>query len=351
MHPIEYLLGLFSTDMGIDLGTANTLVYVPGQGIVLSEPSVVAVKAGTNHVLLDGFAVGKTAKAMLEKSPSSIEVIRPLKDGVIADFDITEAMLRYFILKVHKRRWGVRPRVVIAIPSGITAVEKRAVVNSSERAGARETYLISEPKAAAIGVGLPIGEPVANMVVDIGGGTTEVAVISLGDIYTHESLRIAGDEMDEAIVQYVRRTYNLEIGHRTAENIKIAIGSAYPLKEELTMEIKGRDLIAGLPRAASISSEEVREAIREPIEAIVNAVKSTLQKTVPELASDLLEHGMVLVGGGALLRGIDTLLAEETGLTVRIDGDPLTAVVRGTGVLLENLDLYKDVLQVTEVEG
>ncbi|MGQ3684884.1 MAG: rod shape-determining protein [Candidatus Loosdrechtia sp.] len=349
MHPLDFILGFVSTDMGIDLGTANTLVCIPGHGIVLSEPSVVAVKPGTNVVLLNGNAVGSVAKSMLEKAPSSIAVIRPLKNGVIADFDITEALLKYFIKKVHKRRWGVRPRILIAIPSGITAVEKRAVVNSAERAGAREVYLISEPKAAAIGVGLPVAEPVASMIVDIGGGTTEVAVISLGDIFTHESVRVAGDEFDETIVQYVRKTYNLEIGHRTAEQIKIHIGSAYPLDEELTMEVRGRDTIAGLPRATTVTSEEIREALKDPIGKIVLAVKSTLERTAPELASDLITNGLVLVGGGALIRGLDKLLSEDTGLPVQIGNDPLTAVARGTGYLLEHLDLYKSVLQDEDI--
>ncbi|MCF6159468.1 MAG: rod shape-determining protein [wastewater metagenome] len=345
------MLGFVSTDMGVDLGTANTLVCIPGHGIVLSEPSVVAVKPGTNKVLLNGNAVGNIAKAMLEKAPSSISVIRPLKNGVIADFDITEAMLKYFITKVHKRRWGVRPRILIAIPSGITAVEKRAVVNSAERAGAREVYLISEPKAAAIGVGLPVGEPVASMIVDIGGGTTEVAVITLGDVFTHESIRVAGDEFDETIVQYIRKTYNLEIGHRTAEHIKMHIGSAYPLEEELTLEIRGRDTIAGLPRATVVTSEEIREALKEPINKIIAAVKSTLEKTAPELASDLITHGLVLVGGGSLIRGLDKLIAEDTGLSVQVGHDPLTAVARGTGYLLENLDLYKSVLQDEDIQS
>jgi len=350
MHPLDFILGFVSTDMGIDLGTANTLVCIPGHGIVLSEPSVVAVKPGTNKVLLNGKAVGLVARSMLEKAPSSISVIRPLKNGVIADFDITEAMLKYFITKVHKRKWGVRPRILIAIPSGITAVEKRAVVNSAERAGAREVYLVSEPKAAAIGVGLPVGEPEASMVVDIGGGTTEVAVISLGDIFTHESLRIAGDELDDAIVQYIRKTYNLDIGHRTAEQIKISIGSAYPLDEELSMEVRGRDAIAGLPRATNINSEEIREAIKEPIDKIVYAVKVTLEKTAPELASDLITNGLVLVGGGALVRGLDKLLSEDTGLPVKVAPDPLTAVARGTGYLLENLDLFKAVLHDEDIQ-
>ncbi|MFQ5963972.1 MAG: rod shape-determining protein [Candidatus Scalinduaceae bacterium] len=351
MHPLDYLLGLASTDMGIDLGTANTLVCIPGEGIVLFEPSVVAIKPGTNIVLLDGSAVGQSAKAMLEKAPNSISVIRPMKNGVIADFDITEAMLKYFILKVHKRKWGVRPRIVIAIPSGITAVEKRAVVNSAERAGAREVFLISEPKAAAIGAGLPVGEPVASMVVDIGGGTTEVAVTSLGDIFTHESLRIAGDAMDETLVQYIRRTYSLDIGFRTAENIKVKIGSAYPLEEEISAEIRGRDAIAGLPRSATVTSEEIREALRPTIESVLDAIKKTLEKTSPELSSDLLTSGMVLVGGGVMLRGLDKLIAEETGLPVRLADDPITAVARGAGILLEDLDLYKDVLWDKELES
>ncbi len=350
MHPVDFFMGLMSTDIGIDLGTANTLVCLPGRGVVLSEPTVVAVRPGTNKVLLDGKAVGNTAKAMLEKAPDSISVIRPLKHGVIADFDITEALLRYFIQKVHKRKWGLRPRVIIAIPSGITVVERRAVVSSSERAGAREVYLVSEPKAAAIGIGLPISEPMAHMIVDIGGGTTEVAVLSLGDIYTHTSLRVAGDEMDESIVTYVRNSYQLDIGYRTAENIKMEIGSAYPLEEEVTMDIKGRDTISGLPRSVLINSEEIRESLRGTVDQIIGAVKTVLERTPPELASDLLEYGMTMVGGGSLLRGLDKFVSEETGMTVRIAEDPLTAVARGTGVLLENLDLYKDVLQDEEVE-
>jgi rod shape-determining protein MreB len=318
---------------------------------VLFEPSVVATKPGTNQVLLNGNAVGETAKSMLEKAPSSITVTRPMKNGVIADFDITEAMLRYFILKVHKRKWGVRPRVVIAIPSGITAVEKRAVVSSAERAGAREVFLISEPKAAAIGAGLPVGDPIASMIVDIGGGTTEVAVISLGDIFTHESLRIAGDALDTAIVQYIRRTYSLDIGYRTAENIKFEIGSAHSMEEEMTTEVRGRDAVAGLPRAAAITSEEIREAIRPTIDNILDAVKKTLENTSPELASDLLTRGMLLVGGGAMIRGLDKLISEETGLPVKIADEPITAVARGTGILLEDLDLYRDVLWDKELES
>ncbi len=342
---LDRILGLFSTDLGIDLGTANTLVCVRGHGVVLSEPSVVAVKKGTNQVLLNGQAVGNTAKNMLGKTPGNIVAIRPLKDGVIADFEITQAMLSYFIHKVHNRRWGVKPRVVISIPSGITAVEKRAVTNSAERAGAREVYLIEEPMAAGIGVGLPVQEPEGNMIVDIGGGTTEVAVISLAGIVTSESLRIGGDEMDDAIIQHMKRVYNLLIGERTAEKIKIEIGSAYPMEEEKSMAVKGRDLIAGLPRQVTITSEEIRECLREPIDAIIESVKMTLERTDPELASDLVTNGIVLAGGGGLLRGTDKIIADEVGLPVRIADDPLTAVSRGTGVVLEQLDLLKQILE------
>ncbi len=345
---IDKLLGLFSLDMGIDLGTANTLVCVRGEGIVLNEPSVVAVKRGTNHVLLNGNAVGLVAKEMWGKTPENIVAIRPLKDGVIADFDITEAMLGYFMRKVHNRKWGVKPRVVISIPSGITAVEKRAVTNSAERAGARRVYLIEEPMAAGIGIGLPVQEPTANMIVDIGGGTTEVAVISLAGIVTSESIRVAGDEMDEAIKHYIKRTYNLLIGDQTSERIKVQIGSAYPLEEELSMEVKGVDSIAGLPRRAVINSEEIREALREPIELIINIVKATLEKTPPELAGDLVDNGMVLCGGGGLLRGIDKVIMEETGIPVTIPDDPLTVVAKGTAEILEQIDLLAKILQSNE---
>ena len=345
MHPMHFFMGVMSSDMGIDLGTVNTLICMPGRGIVLFEPSVVAVRPGTSDILLGGRAVGSTAKAMFEKAPSTISVTRPLKDGVVADFDLTEAMLRFFIRKVHKRKWGIKPRVIVAIPAGITAVEKRAVVNSLERSGARDVYLLSEPKAAAIGCDLPICEPTAQMIVDIGGGTTEVAVISLGDVFTQVSLRVAGDEMDEAIIKYMRSQHNLDIGHRTAESIKMGIGSAYSTNGETTGVVRGRDLIAGLPRSVTVTSEEMREALSEPLDQIIEAVKTTLEQTTPELASDLLEHGMVLAGGGALLRGMDRLMQEETGIPVHIADDPLTAVARGTGVLLENLDLYKDILR------
>ena len=342
----DSILGMFSTDMGIDLGTCNTLVCVRGEGIVLNEPSVVAVKRGTNRVLQNGNAVGLVAKEMLGKTPGSISAIRPMKDGVIADFDITEAMLSYFIRKVHNRRSLFRPRVVIAIPSGITAVEKRAVLNSAERAGARRVYLVDEPMACGIGAGLPITEPTASMIVDIGGGTTEVAIMSLADISVCQSIRVAGDDMDEAIVSHMKRTYNLMIGEQTSEKIKMGIGSAAPMDdEELTMEVRGRDMISGLPRKTVISSEEVREALREPIGAIIDCVTSTLECAEPELAADLVDNGITLAGGGALLRGIDTVLSNATGLDVRVTQDPLTAVARGTAVYLENLELWKDTME------
>ncbi len=347
---LDNILGLFSTDMGIDLGTANTVVCIRGEGIVLNEPSVVAVKRGTNKVLLDGTAVGNVAKEMLGKTPGNIQAIRPLKDGVIADFEITEAMLRYFITKVHNRNFGVKPRVVIAIPSGITTVERRAVRTSSERAGARKVFLIEEPKAAAIGAGLPFLEPTGHMIVDVGGGTTEVAILSLGELVTYETIRVAGDEMDEAIIQYMKREYSLGVGPRTAENIKIAIGSAYPLDKETTYYVKGRDLQAGLPRGITVTSEEVREALREPIQAIVNAIKLTLERTEPELAADILDRGMVLVGGGVLLRGLDKVIQQETGLPVAIAEDPLGAVAIGTGEVINQLDRLKDVLESGENE-
>jgi len=328
-----YLLGLFSNDMGIDLGTANTLVYVKGKGIVLMEPSVVAVQTNTNNVL----AVGEEAKRMLGRTPGSITAIRPLKDGVIADFDITESMLRYFIRKVHNRRALVAPRVVIAVPSGITEVEKRAVKDSAEQAGARLVYLIEEPMAAAIGVGLPVQEPAANMIIDVGGGTTEVAIISLAGIVTSRSVRVGGDEMDEAIIQYLKRNYNLMVGERTAEDIKIAIGSAYPLKEEMAMEVKGRDLIAGLPKTLRITSEEIREALSESISTIIEAIRITLERCPPELSADLVDRGLIMTGGGALLRGFPKLVSEETGLPVHLAEEPLKTVALGTGKVLDEL--------------
>lgn len=348
----DSIMGMFSLDMGIDLGTCNTLVCVRGQGIVLNEPSVVAVRRGTNQVLDNGNAVGLVAKEMLGKTPGSISAIRPMKDGVIADFDITEAMLSYFIRKVHRRRslFKFRPRVVIAVPSGITAVEKRAVLNSAERAGARKVYLVEEPMACGIGAGLPITEPRASMVVDIGGGTSEVAIISLADISVCESLRVAGDDLDEAISSHMRRTYNLLIGEQTAEAIKIQIGSAAPLDQEMTMEVRGRDMISGLPRKTIISSEEVREALKEPVGAIIDAVTRVLEKAEPELAADLVDNGIMLAGGGALLRGMDIVLGNATGLGVRVADDPLTCVARGTAVYLENLERWKDSMESEEDE-
>ena len=337
------VIGIFSNDMGIDLGTAITLVTVRGEGIVISEPSVVAIEKGTGKVI----AVGDEAKKMLGRTPGSIIAIRPMKDGVIADFEITESMLRYFISKAHKRRHLVRPRIVIAVPSGITAVEKRAVKDSATSAGAREVYLVEEPIAAAIGVGLPIQDPAANMIIDIGGGTTEIAVISLAGIVYAKSIRIAGDELDEAIVAHIKKTYNLMIGERTSENIKIKIGSAYPLDEELTMEVRGRDLVAGLPKMVTVTSEEIREALSEPVQSIVEAVRTTLERTPPELSADLIDRGIVLAGGGALLRGLDKLLSEETGLPVHVAEDPLSAVAKGTGHVLSNINYLKKVTVTT----
>jgi len=351
---LDRIIGFFSQDMGIDLGTANTLVCLVNEGIVLSEPSVVAVRRGTNHVVHDSYgrpAVGNIAKSMLGVTPPTIHAVRPMKDGVIADFEITRAMLEYFIAQVHGRRRFVRPRVVIAVPSGITAVEKRAVKDSAMRAGAREVYLIDEPKAAGIGIGLPILDPTANMIVDIGGGTTEVAIISLGDIVTSESVRVAGDELDETIISYLKRTYNILIGERTAEAIKIEIGSAAPLEKEVTRQVKGRDLIAGIPRATVINSEEIRAALAEPVSVIIDAIKRTLETAEPEIASDLIDRGMVLCGGGALLRGLDQVIMRETGLPVRVADDPLTAVARGTGEVLRQLDGLREILESAEDEG
>jgi len=338
----DFILGKFSNDLAIDLGTANTLVYVKGKGIVLSEPSVVAVhmdSRGIKKVL----AVGSEAKKMLGRTPGNIVAIRPLRDGVIADFDITEAMLRHFILMVHNRRVLVRPRIIVSIPSGITQVERRAVKETVESAGAREIFLIEEPMAAAIGAGLPITEPISSMVVDIGGGTTEVAVISLAGIVYAKSVRVAGDRMDEEIVQYMRRRFNLLIGERSAEMIKTSIGCAYPETELKKVEVKGRDLISGIPKIVEINSEEIREAIMEPVSLIVDAVKDALENTPPELAGDIVDRGIMLTGGGALLRGLDILIREETGLPVTIADDPLSAVARGAGMALDQLDILKEV--------
>lgn len=342
---LDRFIGLLSVDMGIDLGTCNTLVAVRGQGIVLNEPSVVAVRKGTNQVLKNGQAVGWVAKEMLGKTPGSISAIRPLKDGVISDFEITEAMLSYFIRKVSGRSLLFHPRVVISIPSGITAVEKRAVFDSAERAGARRTYLLEEPIAAAIGAGLPFGEPTASMIVDIGGGTTEVAIMSLGDIATCESVRVAGDDMDEAIIAHMRRTYNLMIGEQTAERIKIDIGSAAPVGEETSLEVRGRDMISGLPRKTVITSEEIREALQEPLNSIIEAVTRTLERVEPELAADLVENGIMMAGGGSLLRGLPIVIQKATGLDVRLAEDPLTCVARGTAIYLENIEEWRDTLE------
>jgi len=333
------LFGLFSNDIGIDLGTANTLVYVKDRGIVLREPSVVAIQQGSRKVV----AVGDEAKRMLGRCPASIEAIRPLKDGVIADFDICEAMLRHFIKKVHHGSKLVSPVVVIAIPSGITEVEKRAVRESARNAGSREVYLIEEPMAAALGVGLPVQDAAGNMIVDIGGGTTEVAIISLGGIVFSRSVRVAGDELDEAIVSYMKRAYNLMIGERTAEEIKIKIGSVHPLEKEMTMEVKGRDLVAGLPKTLTVTSQEVREALLEPVQSILESIRISLERCPPELSADLIERGIVLAGGGALLRGMDHLVAEETGLAAHVAEDPLSAVVEGTGKVLQEAKFLRKV--------
>jgi len=338
----DTILGIFSNDLAIDLGTANTLVYLKGKGVVVSEPSVVAVQkdgVGQKRVL----AVGTEAKNMLGRTPGSIVAIRPMKDGVIADFDITEEMLRYFIRKIHDRKALVRPRIVICVPSGITQVEKRAVKESAESAGAREVYLIEEPMAAAIGAGLPITEASGNMIVDIGGGTTEVAVISLAGIVYAKSVRVGGDKMDEAIVQYVKRKYNLLIGDRTAEAIKIEIGEAYPGDQKRFFEVKGRDLVSGIPKTQEINSDEMREALSEPINAIVEAVRNALERTPPELAADIVDKGIVLAGGGALLKNLDILLREETGLPVVIAEDPLSCVVLGSGKVLDEINLLRQV--------
>ena len=331
---IGNLFGVLSNDIGIDLGTANTLVYVKGKGIILREPSVVAIDAASRRVL----AVGDEAKRMLGRTPGNINAIRPMKDGVIADFDITEAMLRYFIKKVQNNSKMIPPRVVVAIPSGITEVEKRAVKESAIHAGAREVLLLEEPMASAIGVGLPVEEPAANMIVDIGGGTTEVAIISLAGVVFSKSIRVAGDELDSAITSYMKRAYNLLIGERTAEEIKIKVGSAYPLDDELTLEVKGRDSVAGLPKTIHITSQEIREALADTIASIVDAVRNALERCPPELSADLVDRGFVLAGGGALIRGIDRLLSERTGLPVTIATDPLCAVANGTGAVLEDLN-------------
>ena len=338
----DWVQGLFSNDLAIDLGTATTLIYVRGRGIVSCEPSVVAVQRdsrGGKKVL----AVGREAKEMLGRTPGNIQAVRPLRDGVIADFEITEAMLRYFIARATNRRTLVKPRIVICVPFGITEVEKRAVKESAEGAGAREVYLIEEPMAAAIGAGLPVTEPSGNMVVDIGGGTTEVAVISLAGIVYSQSVRVGGDKMDESITAYIKRKYNMAIGEQTAERIKITIGNAYPLEQLMTMEVKGRDLVAGIPKTVVVSSDEIREALQEPINAIVEAVLIALERTPPELAADIVDKGVVLTGGGALLKNLDVLLREETGLPVMVCDDPISAVVLGSGKALDHIELLKEV--------
>ena len=339
---LDSLLGVFSTDLAIDLGTANTCVYVKGHGLVLREPSVVAVKRDNrgNKVVL---AVGHDAKRMLGRVPGNIEAIRPMKDGVIADFEVTEAMLRHFISKAHKSNHFVHPRVMICVPTGVTQVEKRAVKESAQSAGAREVYLIEEPMAAAIGANLPITEPISNMVVDIGGGTTEVAVISLAGIVYSRSVRVGGDKMDEAIMTHVKRKYNLLIGETSAEDIKIQIGSAYPLDPEETLEIKGRDLLDGIPKNITITSEEIRKSIAEQVDSIVQAVRIALEQTPPELAADIVDRGIVLTGGGALLKGLDQLLRDQTNLPITVVDDPLSTVVMGTGKALDNINILKTV--------
>jgi len=338
-------LDFFTNDLAIDLGTANTLVFARDRGIIINEPSVVAThrnSRGQKRVL----AVGKEAKEMLGRTPGSIEAIRPLRDGVISDFEITQSMLKYFIQKASERRSFIRPRIVICIPFGITQVEKRAVKESAQLAGAREVYLIEEPMAAAIGAGLPIREPSGSMIVDIGGGTTEVAVISLGGIVYSRSVRVAGDKFDEAIVQYIKRKYSLLIGERTAEQIKLSIGCAYPFEEEKSYEVKGRDLISGAPKTIEVTSEEIRDALMEPVSAVVDAINTALERTPPELAADIVDNGIILAGGGSLLANLDILIREKTGLPVALAEDPLTCVVRGSGKVLEDMDLLRKVTVV-----
>ncbi len=341
---IQRLRQWMCPDLGIDLGTANTLVAIQGEGIVIDEPSVVALQKGTRQVLGRGSAVGKLAKQMLGRTPDSITAVRPLKDGVITDFELCEAMLQYFIRKASRQSRGLRPRVVIAVPGGITPVEKRAVFNSAERAGAGRVYLIEESKAASIGAGLPISEPLASMVCDIGGGTSEVAVLSLGQIVASQSCRVAGDEMDEAIMEYMKQQFSLRIGDQSAEQVKMEIGSAYPLERELTCEVRGLDTISGVPRKAIVTSEEIRDALQEPVEAILACVKGVIERCDPELVADLADNGLVLTGGGALLNGLDKLMNEQLGVPVRVADDPLTTVARGTAICLEHLNHWRSSL-------
>ena len=343
--PVEWLLSGFSVDLGIDLGTANTLVFVRDRGIVLDEPSVVAVRKGTSEVLLDGMAVGDAALEYLGRTPPGMQAIRPMKSGVIADFEITEKMLRYFMRKACGGKKLIKPRLVIAVPWGITMVEKRAVIGSAERAGARRVFLVDEPTAAAIGAGLPVHEPRGSMIVDIGGGTSEVAVISLANVVMAECLRVAGDDFNDAIAQFIRSKYNLLIGEITAERLKIAAGSCLPLEEEIQVEIRGRDSLVNRPRRAVITSADVREALQEPVRKVIGAIMSVLERTPPELAADLVDTGITLCGGGSLLRGLPELIQRETDLETRVAERPLEAVARGTGIFLENLELYSQFLE------
>ena len=345
---VKRCFGMFSKDMGMDLGTCNTLVYVKGEGIVLSEPSVVAVRRGTSKVLLGGNAVGATAKEMLEKTPGNISAIRPMRDGVVSDFDINRALIGYFIQKVHNRKVGIMPRLVVAVPSGINPVEKAAIINCAEHAGARQVFVVDEPMAAGIGSGLPMLDPIGNMIVDIGGGTTEVAVLSMGGIVASRSVRVAGDKFDQAIIQHIRHAYNLHVGGQTAERIKKEIGSLMPLDPETSLEVGGRDIMAMMPRRVTVSSDEIREALRGPFDEIVEAIKAVLEETPPELASDLTARGITLAGGGALIRGIDRAIRREFDVPVRIAEDPLSCVARGTGLVIENLDRFKEALESGE---
>lgn len=337
----------FSKNIGIDLGTANTLAYIRGKEIVVREPSVVAINKNNKTVM----AVGEEAKKMIGRTPGNIVAIRPMKDGVIADFDVTQNMLKYFIKKAYSRNKFIRPRVLVCVPSGVTEVEKRAVIEASEQAGAKEAFVIEEPMAAAIGAGLPVGEPEGSMVVDIGGGTSEVAILSLGGIVTSISIRIGGDEFDDAIIQYIKKEYNLMIGERTAEQIKVDIGSAYPIEEETIMSIKGRDLVSGLPKTIEIHSKEIRDALNEPVYSIIDAIKNTLEKTPPELAADIIDKGIMLTGGGALLRGLDELIRVETGMPVEVAENPLDCVVKGTGKILEDIEMFEKVIAATKSIG
>jgi rod shape-determining protein MreB len=338
------MLNIFARDLGIDLGTANTLVHVRGKGIVIREPSVVAIRSDTKQVL----AVGEEAKRMIGRTPGNIVAIRPMKDGVIADFDVTQEMLKYFIRKAIKKTFPIHPRVVVCVPSGVTEVEKRAVEEATRQAGAREAYLVEEPMAAAIGAGLPVHEPTGSMIVDIGGGTCEVAIISLGGIVTSKSIRVGGNKLDDAIISYIKKEYNLMIGERTAEEIKIAIGSAFPTEKEDAMDVRGRDLVTGLPKTLRITSSEIMEALRESVNSIIEAIKLTLEKTPPELASDIMDKGIMLTGGGALLNGLDKLVRQETGMPVRIADEPLDCVALGAGRIVEEIETLKKVALSTK---